>query len=55
VKVDVRKKSRTSSADVTQNRITSPSLRRDIPEIYGFTQVIPLFERLGTHLRMRYM
>jgi hypothetical protein len=42
VKVDVRKKSRTSSADVTPNRRKSPSLRRDIPEMCGLTQVIPL-------------
>src|SRR5512137_642923 len=40
VKVDVRKKSITSSTDVTPNRKKSPSLRRDIPEVCGLTQVI---------------
>ncbi len=40
--MDVRKKSRTSSANVTPNRRKSPSLRLDIPETCGLTQVIPL-------------
>jgi hypothetical protein len=45
VKVDVRKKRRTSSAEVTPNRRKSPSLRRDIPETSGLTEVIPLHGR----------
>ena len=45
MKVGVRKIRRASSTEVTPNRIKSPGLLPDIPEVCGFTFVIPLPER----------